>query len=73
MLLLLAKMQLLLAAASGLSAAATAEPLALTVAVDPRNISDRVSEHMYGSGIETYENQMYGGLWSNMILSLIHI
>eukprot|EP01046_Picozoa_sp_COSAG06_P089392 COSAG06_NODE_35777_length_455_cov_3.904494_1_plen_56_part_10 len=56
MLLLLAKMQLLLAAASGLSAAATAEPLALTVAVDPRNISDRVSEHMYGSGIETYEN-----------------
>ena len=67
MLLPLAKMQLLLAAASGLGAAAAAEPLALTVAVDPRNISDRVSEHMYGSGIETYENQMYGGLWSNMI------
>lgn len=42
------------------------QPL-LNVTVDPSNISDHVSDHMYGSGMETYEQQMYGGLWSNML------
>ena len=38
--------------------------LQLTIAVDPSNVSDHVSDHMYGSGIETYNHCMYGGLWS---------
>jgi hypothetical protein len=42
-------------------------PLALDVSVDPTKIVDKVGPYMYGSGIETYNNCMYGGLWSNMI------
>mmetsp|Transcript_17296 Transcript_17296/g.45102 ORF Transcript_17296/g.45102 Transcript_17296/m.45102 type:complete len:686 (+) Transcript_17296:304-2361(+) len=41
--------------------------LALAITVDPRNVTDRVGPLMYGSGIETYEHQMYGGLWSNVV------
>ena len=33
----------------------------LSIHVNPGNITDRVGPWMYGSGIETYENQMYGG------------
>eukprot|EP01079_Euglenida_sp_SAG-EU17-18_P007747 gene7747-7201_t len=42
-------------------------PAPLKISVDPANVTDRVGPHMYGSGIETYEHQMYGGVWSNMI------
>jgi hypothetical protein len=28
------------------------------VSIDPTTVTDRVSDHMYGSGIETYEHQM---------------
>ena len=42
-------------------------PMALAIAVDPSNVTDHVSDHMYGTGIDTYEHQIYGGFWSNMI------
>ena len=45
---------------------AAAPPVALAIAVDPSNVSDHVSDHMYGSGMETYNHCMYGGFWSNM-------
>ena len=32
----------------------------LSIAIDPSNVTDRVGPYMYGSGIETYENQMFG-------------
>eukprot|EP01050_Picozoa_sp_SAG11_P038446 SAG11_NODE_15696_length_569_cov_0.814894_1_plen_93_part_01 len=41
--------------------------MVLAVTVDPTNITDHVSQHMYGSGIETYSHCMYGGFWSNML------
>ena len=49
---------------SGLGAPPT---MALDIVVDPANVSDHVSDHMYGSGIETYNHCMYGGLWSNLL------
>ena len=42
-------------------------PTALTIAVDPSHVTDHVSGHMYGSGIETYNHCMYGGFWSNLL------
>jgi hypothetical protein len=39
----------------------------LNITIDTANITSTVGPHMYGSGIETYENQLYGGLWSNMV------
>lgn len=44
-----------------------APPSALTIAVDPSHVTDHVSGHMYGSGIETYNHCMYGGFWSNLL------
>lgn len=41
--------------------------MSLSIAVDPLNVSDHVSKNMYGSGIETYNHCMYGGLWSNLL------
>jgi hypothetical protein len=46
---------------------AAAPSMALTIAVDPTNVVDHVSDHMYGSGIETYNHCMYGGFWSNLL------
>ena len=40
------------------SAGSPPPPLALAVSIDPTNVTDHVSDHMYGSGIETYEHQM---------------
>jgi|EP01047_Picozoa_sp_COSAG01_P060203 hypothetical protein len=47
------------AAAAAACADSTPPPLLdLVVSIDPTNVTDRVSDHMYGSGIETYEHQM---------------
>ena len=51
-----------------LAAMATSPPTReLNITVNPANITTRVTPFMYGSGIESYENQMYGGIWSNML------
>eukprot|EP01043_Picozoa_sp_COSAG02_P036873 COSAG02_NODE_2732_length_8141_cov_41.736011_2_plen_280_part_00 len=52
---------------SSRSAALQAHSMALTIAVDPTDVVDHVSDHMYGSGMETYNHCMYGGFWSNLL------
>jgi hypothetical protein len=37
------------------------------ISVHPASTMDTVGPYMYGSGIETYNNCMYGGMWSNML------
>lgn len=45
----------------------TGPHFSVSLAVDPQQVVDHVSDHMYGSGIETYNHCMYGGLWSNLL------
>lgn len=52
---------------AGITSSTSTMPAVLNITVNPSNVTTTVTPYMYGSGIESYEHQMYGGIWSNML------